>query len=320
MATDLKVLDNTKIYAAVEPDYKSLIHSRKLRRMNKLVKMSHFAVLKLLQELKGSEGNEAFKSVITSTGLGCLVETVKFLKTIENGEASFLSPAAFINSTHNTPGGYLSNAFNCKGYNMTHTQRDISFEMALLDAALLPKKEQPVLVGGFDELETNTASVLEYAGFINEDKTITNSWKVPYSEGASYFLLGDQTDKKLPKIISVEVIRKEISKTELMMNLEDKIKSFQIKGLNNGFVFSGNNKAEINENKYEFLSQVDKSIPIIDYKKWTGEFASATPVALDLAVKILKGDLDVPSLKNPEFAILYNYTLDGYHSLITISK
>ncbi len=320
LASELKHLENLPVVYAVEPVYKELINPRKLRRMNKLVKMSHYSVLKILEQVGQSDQEKpAFKSIITTTGLGCLAETVKFLNTIESGSNSFLSPAAFINSTHNTPGGYLANAFNCNGYNTTHTQRDISFEMALMDAILLSEKELPVLVGGLDETEPNVEKILEYAKLINIEEGNPKSWKVPYSEGAGYFLLGTETENySVVKLRSVEVIRKPITQLELSQKMNAISNNFKQKGLQNGLILSGNNGSSANKNNYDCLNAIQ--LPIFEFKKFIGEFASASAVALDLGCKLLKGELSIEAATQPDYAIFYNFTIDGYHSIMTISK
>lgn len=133
--------------ALISPDYKAYIDAGLLRRMSKILRMS-VACAKDCMEQAGTGQPDA---IVVGTGLGCLQDTEKFLNTSLTVEG-LLPPTSFIQSTHNTMAGQISLSLGNHGYNMTHTQNTLSFEHALLDAAmLLHEGDRNVLVGAADE-------------------------------------------------------------------------------------------------------------------------------------------------------------------------
>ncbi|PSL27794.1 beta-ketoacyl synthase chain length factor [Dyadobacter jiangsuensis] len=133
--------------ALISPDYKAYIEAGLLRRMSKILRMS-VACAKDCMEQAGIAQPDA---IVVGTGLGCLQDTEKFLNTSLTVEG-LLPPTSFIQSTHNTMAGQISLSLGNHGYNMTHTQNTLSFEHALLDAAMLLREgDRNVLVGAADE-------------------------------------------------------------------------------------------------------------------------------------------------------------------------
>ncbi len=133
--------------ALISPDYKAYIEAGLLRRMSKILRMS-VACAKDCIEQAGTGQPDA---IVVGTGLGCLQDTEKFLNTALTVEG-LLPPTSFIQSTHNTMAGQISLSLGNHGYNMTHTQNTLSFEHALLDAAMLLREgDRNALVGAADE-------------------------------------------------------------------------------------------------------------------------------------------------------------------------
>ncbi|MCP4121060.1 MAG: hypothetical protein GY751_04850 [Bacteroidetes bacterium] len=314
------LLSEPFIYAH-EPDYKSHLDARKLRRMNKHVKMSCYLTKVLLEESNTS----SVSSIITASGLGCTTETIKFLETMHGAEnKSVLSPSAFINSTHNTPGGFLAKLLGCHGYNSTFSQRDLSFETALMDAfSLGPSHFGPVLLGAYEEINPLLVRLFKASGLIS-DSNVENTLKpvVPISEGCSFFLL--DSVKREPKALElfIPLMNRSSKQEQHQKALEDVIVSLNEKGLKNGMIFSGNNGSVSNNLNYSYLYSMDHLLSVVEFKKWTGEYTTASAAGLNLAYNIISGrsTLNTPEFIRPDFIIIVQHSLNGYRSLLTLSK
>lgn len=146
--------DVPRVYAetaltAVEPDYKAVAGPVELRRMNRSMKMGLWCARKALEQAKIEKPD----IILTGTGLGCLQDTVAFLKIMLDSDEGQSAPALFISSTHNSVGGQLALRLKCTGYNYTYCHKSLSLYSALLDADL-HLEENPellVLAGAIDE-------------------------------------------------------------------------------------------------------------------------------------------------------------------------
>lgn len=177
-----------------EPKYDSIIPSRILRRMSRILRMSYYTAMDAMTKA----GLDVPDGIITGTTLGCLEDTWTFLsKMIENDE-EILSPTAFIHSTHNTISTNLAIHLKCYGYNSTHVHKNMSFENALMDS-LIQIELSPgskFLVGGADEITEISEDIInklvKYNKINNNDqvKQDTNQ-----GEGTSYFILTDLKDE-----------------------------------------------------------------------------------------------------------------------------
>ena len=134
---------------AIEPNYKDYFPPLKLRRMSRIVKMGLTCATQCLKETGiGQPGG-----IITATGWGALEDTFKFLNEIEEKKEQTLSPATFIQSTHNTVGGQIALMLECQEYNNVYVNHTSSFEHSLIDThMLLNEGLGNILVGGIDEL------------------------------------------------------------------------------------------------------------------------------------------------------------------------
>ena len=127
------VAANRPFLQACEPDYKDIIANATLRRrMSRIVKMGVACGLECMGELSP----EKIEGIITATGLGCLVDTEKFLNNLLDNEERMLNPTPFIQSTFNTIGAQIALIHQIHAYNMTYVHRGLSFESALLDAMM----------------------------------------------------------------------------------------------------------------------------------------------------------------------------------------
>ncbi|MCF0062254.1 beta-ketoacyl synthase chain length factor [Dyadobacter chenwenxiniae] len=169
--------------ALLSPDYKEFIDAGLLRRMSKILRMSVACAQDCIRQAEIEQPG----AIIVGTGLGCLLDTEKFLNNVITIKG-MLPPTSFIQSTHNTMAGQISLSIGNHGYNMTHTQNTVSFENAMLDAMLLlDEKEENILVGAADEA----------IDFLNEisDKLHLHL-HLPLTSGASFFILSNQKNDR----------------------------------------------------------------------------------------------------------------------------
>lgn len=169
-----------------ELDLKTLIPDANMRRrMSPIVKMG---VATAIECLNSSPINPV-DAIITATGLGCLTDSEKFLKSIIDNNEQLINPTPFIQSTFNTIGGMIAVLTNNHGYNMTYSHRETSFESALLDTVLLLNEgTQNILIGAADEMTSTQTKIMERMGFFKNDVTP--------KEGAHFFVISSQSNEK----------------------------------------------------------------------------------------------------------------------------
>ena len=120
------------------------------REARRLKRLSRIALALVFDALEGRETTESL-SLYTGTGWGPLTETHDFLaKLYETGE-QFTSPTDFVGSVHNAPAGQAAIAIGARGANVTVTGGDYSFEQALLAASLASRDGDHLIAMGADE-------------------------------------------------------------------------------------------------------------------------------------------------------------------------
>lgn len=142
----------------VEPDYKTIIDVKLIRRMSRVIKMGVAAAMECLHEA----GITMPDAIVTGTAYGCLEDTGIFLSKMVEQREELLAPTAFIQSTHNTVGAQIALMLHCNGYNNVFVHRGFSFECALQDAMMLlhEGEARTVLVGGLDEITNDSHRIL----------------------------------------------------------------------------------------------------------------------------------------------------------------
>lgn len=239
---------------AVEPDYKEIITDATLRRrMSRFVKMGVACGLECLGQTSDID------AVITATGLGCLSDTEKFIESIVVNNERLLNPTPFIQSTFNTVGGQLALLKGIHSYNVTYVHRGLSFESALIDAALLVADgARNVLVGAIDEITAASADVQRRMGLLKN---------YPLGEGSQFFMLAAKADAA-PAVCDIETHTGLID-SEFVSVIESFIQRNNLRLDDIDCVLSGSSVAE--------KMFGDKAV---DFKKQCGEYQTATAFAL----------------------------------------
>ena len=162
-----------------DPDFKPFLNPMQARRMGLILKRAIAVSLTALKEA----GIECPDAIFTGTGLGCMENTENFLTAMCRDGEEMLPPTYFMMSTHNTISSAVAILLRCHGCNCTYSQKDISFESALLDAfiQLQSGRISNALVGAHDETTPATYNLLKGAGYFGDGITA--------SEASSAFVL-----------------------------------------------------------------------------------------------------------------------------------
>lgn len=260
-----------------EPDYKDLIPPMQLRRMSKPVRTGVAAAKLCL------DGFTDLAAINIGTAYGMLQDSETFLDKMIAQDEQLLNPTAFIQSTHNTVGGQVALGLHCNAHNMTYVHNGHSFESALLDAELLLLQEgqqQKVLLGAVDECTGTSFDILADFGVYNE--------AVMAGEGAHFYLLsGKQSAASLAKIAAFEMfVAQDINAVAERVSTFIQDQPGQPAAAD--VFISGVNGSGISRENYAYLgSHIFNDIKAVPFKKYSGEYPTASGFAAAFAVSLL---------------------------------
>ena len=166
-------------FKAIQPDYKEVLPNVMVRRLTKISKMALASAMEISKE-------KLWDGIIVATGLGNLADTEKFINTYNKSDGGLIPPTSFTQSSHNTIAGYIALQLKNNCYNMSHVQREFSFENALEDAFLqLNTDKLNILLGAADE---HIPFLDFWLKEMNMPDTIINE----LGEGSAFFELSKQ--------------------------------------------------------------------------------------------------------------------------------
>lgn len=320
----------TNIVSVKKPDYKKHIIPSMVRRMSIAVKMGVVASSIALKEANV----EMPDAIITGSGMGCLRDSEKFLTNILDNDEQFLTPTAFIQSTHNTVGAQVALGLGCKAYNVTYVHDATSFETSLVDAMMMiDEGESKILVGGVDEIGNHTAKLYQLIDLIKEEETFengvfnTNTKGAIHSEGAQFFVLENKHNTNTyAKLLDVTHFD-QLEKSEVSQKIELFLKENNLSIPEIDAVVLGLN-GDISFDDYYKNLQDDllKDIPQIAYKQFSGEYNTASAFGTWIACNVLKNQ-KIPtnflmnSVKKEIYknVLLYNQYRGKNHSFILLT-
>jgi 3-oxoacyl-[acyl-carrier-protein] synthase-1/3-oxoacyl-[acyl-carrier-protein] synthase II len=248
---------------------------RRLKRFPRLV----LSLAVAAHENSGTGDTPA--AVYLGTGWGALSETSDFLKRLFETDEQFPSPIDFVGSVHNAAAGQVAMQLNATGANITMTGGDYSFEQSLMTAGLLSKSNNdPFLVIGADESHPELSPLF--------DRSVSNSSILSDGGGALCLKNGPNASG-----LTIDSLFFESSQNnpEVISSLIQQLEQLQPINERYGMILAGIPAACRNEGKIQLqtlLSLTGYHHPVIDYRKVTGEFASASAVAAVMAVKFLQ--------------------------------
>jgi len=325
--TDVKEYPGTRMNA-IEPDYKTYIDPKLIRRMSHVIKMGVAAAQDCLNKAEGLNPD----AIITGTALGCLEDTVTFLSRIVEMNEEMLPPTAFIQSTHNTVAAQVALMLGNHGYNNTFVHKGVSFENALIDALMLINEGEvnSVLAGGLDELTDASFTILTRLGLYKR-KPISNlklydeqSKGSIAGEGAAFFLLSDQASpKNMAELKAVKTFYNAADSAAIEDQITKFLSSRNMAISDIDLVITGKNGDIKNDAVYEALDILNDQ-PKAVYKHLSGEYPTSTGFALWLAANCIQRQ-EVPAVvsktrvQQPKNILIYNHYQNFYHSLFLVS-
>jgi hypothetical protein len=258
---------------------------RLIRRVKRLSQIA----LALSEAARKSDTGPSPDTVFFGTGWGCLSETQDFLQALfETGE-KFSSPTDFIGSVHNAPAGQIALLTRAEGANLTLSGGDYSFEQALFAAQMLIPDETPVLVLGADEAHETLSPLF--------DPSVTPA--DPLSDGGGALLLKRVRNSSGP-IVQLKYFKTGFENDpDALPNPEDLVN--QLGGPESitrryGILLAGIpaalrplGRSQLNR----FLDLTGFSGKVIEYRRLTGEFATAASVATVFAASLVKTGHDL---------------------------
>jgi len=278
-----------------------VLSSKAVRRLKTLPRLAMLLAI-MISDSFGYDKSPS--SVFFGTGWGAMSETYDFLTCLFETKEQFPSPTDFSSSVHNAPAGQIAMLTNAQGPNITTSGGDYSFEQALL-ASRLVNTDSPFLVLAADEAHSVLSPLFD--GSVTKDDL--------FSAGGGGFLLARQEDMRLDKnddsvsdtkthhalsragshgnAVSIDlafyenvghnpnIILSMIKQLTLSHGMTDRYGAVLV-GIPARHKKKGMKQLET------FLFQSGFKGPVIDYRKFTGQFASASAVATVIAAKFME--------------------------------
>ncbi|MHB1014475.1 MAG: beta-ketoacyl synthase N-terminal-like domain-containing protein, partial [Desulfurivibrionaceae bacterium] len=267
-----------------------------VRRLKRLPRMTLSLALGAHQD---SAVEEKPAAIFMGTGWGALSETYDFLTRLIDTNEQFPSPTDFIGSVHNGPAGQAAIMFGATGANITTSGGDYSFEQALLAADLLMEKGRgSCFVLGADEGHQVLSPLL--------DPSIAPETFLADGGGAFCLSRSKEGARCLVRLPFYQS-----SATEGCINsLIDALGGVQTITGKYALLLAGVPAAVREEGEGQlarFMEQSGLKVPVVRYREFTGEFASASAVAAVMAASFLtSGKVPGPLVSGDALALERN--------------
>lgn len=318
----------------IEPNYKEYISPIKSRRMSKVLKMTWVTASMALKRAQ----LENPQMISVATGMGCVADTTKFLEDIIENKEEFPKPTAFINSTHNTPAGFLAIGLKSKGQNFTFTHNDLNFEHALLDVILkLQTQEvQNALLGAVDETTPQTHLIKEKMGLLRPESQVKSDVFKKKEKGyidseASVFMIIDaeKTKDAIAKITALEFEYEIENSIDFSSRISEFLMENQLDISDIDIIIGGDTgDKDADRNLIQWRKEEALEEKYFRYKDISGEFMSSAAFGMWLATMIIK-EQNIPNYiynKSPKDIVtinnifLINHNGNNNYSFILMAK
>jgi 3-oxoacyl-(acyl-carrier-protein) synthase len=280
MEQTLKHLDEGKSCSGTLP-LDNLTNKLTTREVRRLKRLPRLALALAMAAFENSRSSQTPSSIFFGTSWGPLSETYNFLTKLYESNEQFTSPAEFVGSVHNAPAGQVAMMLKATGANITTTGGDYSFEQSLLAASLIVRdSDDIVLVMGADEHHPVLSSLF--------DKSVRISSNPSDGGGA---LMMRKTEKRFGLRITLNFFENSRNNPFVVQSLVQHLRGSDGIRSKYGAIFAGmptGERANCEKQVSEIISASDFNGPIIDFRKFTGEFGSATAAAAALAVRLVR--------------------------------
>jgi 3-oxoacyl-[acyl-carrier-protein] synthase-1/3-oxoacyl-[acyl-carrier-protein] synthase II len=238
-------------------------------------------------------------AVCLGTGWGALSETHDFLQRLFETRQAFPSPMDFIGSVHNAPAGQIAMLLGTRGANVTVSGGDYSFEQALLAASLTAGHNgDTILVVGADEHHPALSPVFD---------PCVGLAPLP-SDGGGAVVLHSGTQGEGPSLVFIDYRSHQSEQPDQAVTaLLDQLGGASHLDKRFGAVMAGIPAAYVRQAGAQlraFLQHSGFKGPVVDYRRWTGQFASASAVAVVLSIEMVKRGVVPGALCDREDALL----------------
>ena len=297
-----------------EPDYKLFFPDPVVRRrMSRVMKMGTAAAIQCLDD-----SGKTPDAIITATGLGCLSDTEKFLRNINENKEELLNPTPFIQSTFNTIGAQIAITLNNTSYNNTYVHRGFSFESALLDSCMLLSDDEAknVLVGSYEELTDTSFDISSRLGWYRKGGKA--------GEGSQFFLLS--TEEKSSCRLKDIAFAFRPSESDLQEKLHKFFERNHINPDEIDCLISGESRNSEEQSFYDIIEKTVEDSTVVTFKHRSGDYPTVSSFALWLSVQILHTNKIPPCMikinrrKNIKKILIYNHFRNINHSFMLLEK
>lgn len=307
---------------AIEPAYEGIPLSQ-LRRMGKAVRIGTGAAMPLIRQ-------NYFDGIVIGTANGGLEDCIKFLNQVIEFEEGTLTPTNFVQSTANAIASQLAFLSANKGYNITHVHRGLAFENALTDVDML-LREQPgntYLLGGVDEISTYHYNIDYAAGWFKKEPVRNTELYASHTpgtiagEGAAMFAVSNEQTNAVAAVKAVQLLH-----TADPAIVKEKLTRFMQQHAPAGIdlLLSGDS-GDMRFSHFSETCEETAAAPVARFKHLTGEFGTASAVALWLACQALRtGQVPAAMMKagnapqSIKNILIYNHYHGRQHSFILLS-
>jgi 3-oxoacyl-[acyl-carrier-protein] synthase II len=317
----------------IKINYRDYIDPKVLRRMSKIVRMSMVSAKVALADASLENAD----AIITGTGMGCQIDTEKFLNALLENNESMLNPTAFIQSTHNTMGAQIALMNGNNNYNLTFVHRTFSFESALLDSLMMLNENEAknILLGGIDEITEESWLIKTRIGFFKKN-ALNNLGLLDdkqtgalAGESVGFFVLSKNiTENTYAEIAATSTFFKPGSIEEIEARIKQFLQENKLDPASLDLAILGYNGDSAFDKIYHTLEQsIFNTTSIAYYKHLCGEHDTSSAFAMWIAAKILKSGHIPPivlkeksNIDQPQNILIYNQFRNTNHSLILLRK
>jgi 3-oxoacyl-[acyl-carrier-protein] synthase-1/3-oxoacyl-[acyl-carrier-protein] synthase II len=251
-------------------DLSACLDPKAVRRLKRLSRM---AINLAGQAVCRTNTKNQISDLFFGTGWGVLTETHDFLTRLFANQERLSSPMDFAGSVHNAPAGQAALMLGARGANMTLTGQDDAFEQALIAARLMGKNQGPCLVMGADEAHDPLVRLFDPSSALAA---------TPADGGGGLMLTPANTGIGIGRVL----VLGSGDPAETANALMEKLGGAKAAAERIGVIFAGMPAARADFSRQvinAFCQAIDIDLPMVDYRKYTGEFATASAAAAGMA-------------------------------------